>query len=42
MVTLPANFWIRILGSGVIKIYAGECTPSVDRALDLNGFAMDN
>jgi len=25
--------WIRVLGSVVIQLYAGECTPSVDRAL---------
>jgi len=27
------NFWPRVLGSVVIQLYAGECTPSVDRAL---------
>jgi len=30
------NFWTRVLGSVVIQLYAGECTPSVDRALNLN------
>jgi len=28
-----ANCWLRVLGSVVIQLYAGECTPSVDRAL---------
>jgi len=48
LVTLPKNFWTRVLGSVVIQLwtrvlgsvviqlYAGECTPSVDRALHLN------
>jgi len=27
------NCWHRVLGSVVIQLYAGECTPSVDRAL---------
>jgi len=27
--------WARVLGSVVIQLYAGECTPSVDRALIL-------
>jgi len=26
--TLPKNFWTRVLGSVVIQLYAGECTPS--------------
>jgi len=26
------NCWPRVLGSVVIQLYAGECTPSVDRA----------
>jgi len=33
LVTLPKNCWPRVLGSAVIRLYAGECTPSVDRAL---------
>jgi len=33
LVTLPKNCWPRILSSVVIQLYAGECTPSVDRAL---------
>jgi len=33
LVTLPENFWPSVLGSVVIQLYAGECTPSVDRAL---------
>jgi len=33
LVTLPKNFWTRVLGSVVIQLYAGECTPSVDQAL---------
>jgi len=32
LVTLPKNFWTRVLDSVVIQLYAGECTPSVDRA----------
>jgi len=27
------NCWPRVLGSVVIQLYAGECTPSVDRTL---------
>jgi len=30
---LKKNCWTRVLGSVVIQLYAGECTPSVDRAL---------
>jgi len=33
LVTLPKNFWPRVLGSVVIQLYDGECTPNVDRAL---------
>jgi len=34
LVTLPKNCWTtRVLGSVVIQLYAGECTPSVVRAL---------
>jgi len=29
---LPKNYWPKVLGSVVIQLYAGECTPSVDRA----------
>jgi len=29
LVTLPKNLWTRVLGSVVIQLYAGECTPSV-------------
>jgi len=25
------NCWLRILGSVVVQLYAGECMPSVDR-----------
>jgi len=33
LVTLPKNFWTRILGSVVIqRTSAGEYTPSIDRA----------
>jgi len=32
LATLPKFFWPRILGSVVIQLYTGECTPSVDRA----------
>jgi len=35
LVTLSKIFWTRILGSFVIQLYAGECTPSVDRALNV-------
>jgi len=31
LVTLPKNFWIAVLDSVVIQIYAGECTQSVDQ-----------
>jgi len=27
------NCWPTVLGSVAIQLYAGECTPSVDRAL---------
>jgi len=37
LITLPKIFWSRVLGSVVIQIYAGEYTPSVDRALALTG-----
>jgi len=33
LVTLPKSFWPRVLGSVVIKLYAGERTPSVDQTL---------
>jgi len=33
LVTLPKKFWTIVLGSVVIQLYAGEYTPSVDRAL---------
>jgi len=33
LVTLPKNCWTRVLGSVIIQLYASECTPSVDRAL---------
>jgi len=29
LVTLPKKCWPRVLGSVVIQLYAGECTPSV-------------
>jgi len=32
MVTLPKNCNTRVLGSVVVQLYAGECTPSEDRA----------
>jgi len=35
LVTPPKKFWTRELGSVVIQLYAGECTPSVDRALSV-------
>jgi len=35
LVTLPKNFRTRVPGSVVIRLYAGECTPSVDGALKL-------
>jgi len=36
LVTLPKKFWIRVLllGSVVVQFYAGECTQSVDQALN--------
>jgi len=33
LVTLPKKFWTRVLGSVVIRLYADECTLSVDRVL---------
>jgi len=27
-------FWPRVLSSDVIQFYAGECTPSLDKAKD--------
>jgi len=39
LVTLPKIAGLRILGSIVIQLYAGECTPSVDRAL-VEAYAM--
>jgi len=36
MVTLPKSFWPRVLGSVVIQLCAGECTPSVDRAYSIS------
>jgi len=36
LVTLSKNSWPRVLGSVVIQLYAGECTPCVDRALMLS------
>jgi len=33
---MPKNCWPSVLGSFVIQLYAGECTPSVDRALGEN------
>jgi len=38
LVTLSKTVWSRGLDSVVIQLYAGECTPSVDRAL--NGFCV--
>jgi len=35
LVTLPKDCYPRVLGSVVIQLYAGECTPSVDRVLGL-------
>jgi len=40
LVTLPKNCCPRILGSIVIQLYAGECTPSVDRALVVTRFLV--
>jgi len=28
------NCWPRVLGPVVIKLYLGECTPSIDRVLN--------
>jgi len=33
LVTLPKIFLTGVLGWVVIRLYAGECTSSVDRAL---------
>jgi len=38
LITLPKNFWTRVLVAVVIQLYTGECTPSVDRALELAKF----
>jgi len=32
LITPPKNFWPTVQVSVVIQLYAGECTPSVDRA----------
>jgi len=37
---LPKNSWPRVLGTVVIQLYAGECTPSVDRAFGLLNLQM--
>jgi len=36
LVALPKTCWPRVLGPVVIQLYAGECTPSVDRTLGEN------
>jgi len=36
MDTLPKNCWPRVLDLIVIQLYAGECTPSVDRGLTIH------
>jgi len=33
------NCWPKVLGSVVIQLYAGKCTPSADRALDHSAIA---
>jgi len=33
MDTMAQNCWPRLLGSAVIQLYAGECTPNEYRAL---------
>jgi len=33
LVTLSKNFRTKVLGSVVIQLYAGECTPSVDHVI---------
>jgi len=33
LVTLPKNCWPRVLGSVVIQLYAGECTPSMVKSI---------
>jgi len=35
LITLPKNFWTKVLGSVVIQLYASECMLSADRALRL-------
>jgi len=35
LIALPKKLLLRVLGSVVIQLYAGECTPSVDRALSV-------
>jgi len=40
LVTLLKNCWPRELGSVVIQLYAGECTPSIDRDLALSVAAL--
>jgi len=41
LVTLPKNCWPKVLGSVVIQLYVGECTPSVDRALAVDCSLFD-
>jgi len=40
LVTLPKISGLEYFGSVVIQLYAGECTPSVDRALSLGFYTM--
>jgi len=35
LVKLPKYCWPKVVGSVVIQLYAGESTPSVDRALNV-------
>jgi len=39
---MPNNFWTKVLGSVVIQLYVGECTPSVDRALCVEDYAPEH
>jgi len=32
LLSLPKNCWRRVLGSVVLRLYVGECTPRVDQA----------
>jgi len=40
LVILPKNCCPKVLSSVIIQLYAGECTPSVDRALSVTELSV--